>query len=196
MGPRVVGIDGRGELAEETFDALVVLPFPIAREREAVLRAVEAVDEVVRRRAGDRGVRGVERQSELVHEPQVGRVSLPDELAAELHGALVVDGDLLDAAPDAVARLEHEDVCAAGGQIPGRRKAGEPGPENEDVPHVASSTAAGAGDSTSTRRASRGRCALTRSPSRTASSSPAFVTSACNCAADGRRRCSWVVEPR
>jgi hypothetical protein len=38
---------------------------------------------------------------------------MPNELSAELHGPVVVDGHLLDPASDAVTRLEHEHVGAA-----------------------------------------------------------------------------------
>ena len=113
MRPRIVGVDGRDELAEEPLDALVVGALLRRREREAVLGAQHAVDEVVRRRARDGRVRRREREPELLDEPEVGRVRTPDELAAELNGPAFVDGDLLDAAADAVARLEHEDVRAA-----------------------------------------------------------------------------------
>ena len=118
-------------------------------------------------------------------------MTLADELTSELYGPTVVDGDLLDPPADAFARLENEDIRPVGCEIACRRKTGKAGAHDQDVPHVPStSDGAGVGDSTSTRRAWRGRCAFTASPSRYVVSSPTFVTSACKRASEGSRRCT------
>ena len=59
----------------------------------------------------------------------------PDELAAELNGSSVVDGDLLDAAANAIARLEHEDIGTTTGEIPRSRQTGETRSDDDDVDH-------------------------------------------------------------
>ena len=57
----------------------------------------------------------------------------PDDLAAELHRAAVVDPDLLDAPTDALPRFEHRDVGAAESEVARGGKAGEAGAEHEHV---------------------------------------------------------------
>ena len=59
--------------------------------------------------------------------------ALPDHLAAELHGAAVVDRDLLDATADPFARLEHEHVRAAVREIARGGEPGQAGPDDDDV---------------------------------------------------------------
>ena len=96
-----------------------------------------------------------------------------DELAAELHRPPVVDGDLLDPAADAVARLENEDVGAAPGEIPRRGEPGEPRTHDDDVAHAET-----ASSSARMRSASAGRWAVTAAPTSYSSTSPEFATSA------------------
>ena len=57
----------------------------------------------------------------------------PDDLAAELHRAAVVDPELLDAPADSLAGLEHRDVGASESEVARCGEAGEPGSEHEDV---------------------------------------------------------------
>ena len=64
------------------------------------------------------------------------------DLAAELDDAPVVQHRLLDAAARPVARLEHLDVGARGGQVARGGQAGQPRAEHEHVAHHAGSTAA------------------------------------------------------
>ena len=61
----------------------------------------------------------------------------PDDLAAELHRAAVVDPELLDAPADALPGLEHRDVGASESEVARCGKAGEPGAEHEDVGQAA-----------------------------------------------------------
>jgi len=60
-------------------------------------------------------------------------VERPDDLAAELHRATIVDPDLLDAPTDALPRFEHRDIGAAESEVACRGKAGKAGAEHEDV---------------------------------------------------------------
>ena len=136
MRPRVVRIDGGDELAEQPLDTLVVGALLGRVEREAVLRATHAVRQVVGRRTGDGRVRRIERQPELLDEPEVGGVRRPDQLAAELHRASVVHRDLLDPPSDPVARLEHEHVGAAEHEIARGGEPGQPGADDHDVRHA------------------------------------------------------------
>ena len=124
----IVRIDGGDELAEEALDPLVVGALLGSVEREPVLGASDARPRgrTSSHRRPSR-VRRVERQPELLDEPEVRGVCLPDELAAELHRAGAVDGDLLDPPSDPVARLEHEHVGAAAHEIARSREPGEPG---------------------------------------------------------------------
>ena len=117
MRPRILRIHGCREPPEQLLAALEVRALGRAREREPVLGPEHAIDEVVGRGTCDRRIRRVEREPELLHQPEIRSVRLPDHLAAELNGPPVVDGDLLDAAADTVACLEHHDVRAAPHEI-------------------------------------------------------------------------------
>ena len=59
----------------------------------------------------------------------------PDELAPELHGASVVDRDLLHPASDPVARLEQEHVRATVREV---ARGGEPREPGADDDHIRS----------------------------------------------------------
>ena len=169
----------------------MVAPLLVGREREAVLRAEDAVDEVVGGCACHARVRRREREPELLDEPEVRGVRGADELAAELHRA-TVDVDLLDATADPLASLEHDDVGAAVGQVARRRQAGQAGPEDDDVGHAPVPSAFVA----RTRSASGGRCAETRSPRPNGGSAPVFASSAWRVAPLAVRTITCVVEPR
>ena len=56
-----------------------------------------------------------------------------DHLPTELDDATVVERDLLDAAADPVAGFEYENIGSARHEITGRRQAGQPGPEYDEV---------------------------------------------------------------
>src|SRR6185437_8334538 len=103
VAPGIDGVDRRRELGEAGSDPGRRLPVGIRQPGEHAADP-SAVDEVERRlaRLGDIARPG--RQAELGHEPEVGRVEVADELAAELDGAPVRDLRLLDAAAGAVAR--------------------------------------------------------------------------------------------
>ena len=152
MRPRIVGIDAGEEVAEQPLHPLVVGRLLGGRVREPVLGAIDAVDEVVRRRPFDRRVGRSEREAELVDEPEVGSVRVADELAPELHRAATVHRDLLDPAAHTVSGLEHGHIRAAGDEIPRRGQPGEAGSEDEDVDQRP-----GSSSSASTRSASGGR---------------------------------------
>ena len=191
MRPRVVRIDGGDELAEEPLHSLVVGSLLGRVEREAVLRATHAVRQVVRGRSGDRGVRRVEREPELLDETEVGRVRRPDQLAAELHRPTIVDRDLLDSPSDPLARLEHEHVGAAEHEIACSGEPGEPGADDHDVRHAGTVSS-----SARMRNASAGRYAVTAAPTSYSSTSPEFATSACTRSPPGSATNTCVVEPR
>ncbi len=61
----------------------------------------------------------------------------PDDLAAELHRAAVVDPELLDAPADSLPGLEHRDVGTSESEVARCGEAGEPGSEHEDVGQAA-----------------------------------------------------------
>ena len=75
----------------------------------------------------------LEREPELGDQPPVGRVGVPDDLAAELDDAAVRERDLLDPAADAVERLEDQDVRPGLGEVSGGGQAGQAGTEHDDV---------------------------------------------------------------
>ncbi len=81
----------------------------------------------------------------------------PDDLAAELDGPPVVDPDLLHAATDAVARLEHGHVGSGGGEVSRCGQPGQAGAEHEDVVQTVSSRS-------STAAASAAAASLSTSP--------------------------------
>ena len=66
------------------------------------------------------------------------------DLAAELDHAPVVEHRLLDAAARPVARLEHLDVGARGGQVARGGQARQPGAEHEHVAHQGAPAGCGA----------------------------------------------------
>jgi hypothetical protein len=191
MRPRVVRIDGRDELAKRALDTLVVRPLLHRLEGKAVLGSMDAVHEVVGRGAGDRRVRRVERQAELLDEAEVGRVRVPDHLAAELNGAAVVHGHLLDPTSDPLARLEHEHVGAAVHEIACGSKPGQASADDHDVRHAGTVSS-----SARMRSASAGRCAVTDAPTSYSSTSPELATSACTRSPPGSATKTCVVEPR
>ncbi len=191
MRPRVLRIDRDRELAEQSLDPLVVRPLLRRLEREAVLRPPYAIHEVVGRRAGDRRVRRVEREPELLDEPEIRDVSLTDQLAAELHRAAVVDRGLLDATAHPVTRLEHEDVGPAERKIARSGEPCEAGADDDDVSHNGAVSS-----SARMRSASAGRCAVTEAPTSYSSTSPELATSACTRSPPGSATNTCVVEPR
>ncbi len=115
----------------------------------------------------------------------------PDDLAAKLHRAALVDGHLLDTSSDPIPSLEDDDVRSAGDEVAGSREAGEPRSEDDHVRHGVS-TSSGA----RTRSASGGKCAVTLAPTSNSSTSSAFATSACRRSPPGSVTYTWVVEPR
>ena len=173
MRPRILRIHGCREPPKQLLAALEVGALGRGREWEAFLGPQHAVDEVVRRRAGDGGVGRVEREPELVHKPEIRRVRLPDHLAAELNGSPVVDGNLLDSAADTFARLEHQNVRAALHEVARGGQPSQACSDNDNVGHVVT-----ASSSARMRRASAGRCAVTAEPTSYSSTSPEFATSA------------------
>ena len=95
--------------------------------------------------------------------------------------------ELLHAPADAVARLEHEHVGAARGEVARGREAGQPGAEDEDVGHRRTCACSG-------RQPTR-----TRSPSSQRSSARArdvFCSSATSRAPGPSSTISCVVVPR
>ena len=143
MRPGIRRIDGDDQLAEQPLDPSEVAALRVGCEGKSVVGAEDTVDEVVRRRASDRRVRRVERETELLDEAEVRGVRLPDQLAAELNGSSVVDGDLLDSAAHTIARLEHENVRTTQEEIARGRQPGEACSHDDDVAHplAASSSA-------------------------------------------------------
>ena len=129
MRPRVVGVDGRGERAELRLGGVVRgalrLGEPVAQHASSGQHPGVL--------ARQRRERVDQREPQLVDQAAVGGVARPDHLAAELHEPAVGQLRLLDAPAGAVARLEHHDVGAAGGQVAGGRQAGEPGAQDRDV---------------------------------------------------------------
>ena len=61
---------------------------------------------------------------------------MAEHLAAGLHDAAVGQRHGLDAAPGALARLEHDHVGAGTIEVARRRQPREPGPEHCHVDHV------------------------------------------------------------
>ena len=138
MGPGVGRIDGRDELCPLPLDALVVLPLAAVAERE-VVSTLHALEQVVGRLPRHAGIARLEREPELLDEPEIGRVHRPHDLAAELHRPAALLRKLLDPAADPPAGLEHEDVRARAGEVARRGQSGEAGAEDEDVGQPASS---------------------------------------------------------
>ena len=132
MRPGVGRIDGRRERAVEPLDALVVLALG-GRGEGPVVRSHHSFGEVVRREPGDACVARLQRQAELGDETQVRGVERPDDLAAELHRAAVVDPELLDAPADSLPGLEHRDVGTSESEVACCGEAGKPRSEHEDV---------------------------------------------------------------
>ena len=116
---------------------------------------------------------------------------LPDHLAAELHRAGAVDGNLLDTPSDPVARLEQEHVGATQHEIARGGEPGQPCADDHDVRHAGT-----ASSSARMRNASAGRYAVTAAPTSYSSTSPEFATSACTRSPPGSTTNTWVVEPR
>ena len=153
VAPRIVGVDGAREAAEQLLDAVVVRALGLRQPRQVVA----VVRPLVEQHAGDAGlgdVAGHEGEPELGDEAAVGGVERPDHLAAELHEAPVAQLRLLDPSADASAGLEHQDVGAAPGEVAGCARPARPAPRT-----MASSTAqaAGAGTSTTGRLVARSR---------------------------------------
>ena len=141
MRPGIVGVDRGDERAVEALDPLVV--GPLGRRREGpVLRADDALEEVVRRQSREAGIARLEREPELLHEAEVGGVERPHHLAAQLNRSPLVNAELLDAAAGPIARLEHDDVGAAGGQVARGSEAGEARTEHEHVRQAVPSSSA------------------------------------------------------
>ena len=123
---------------EEPLDALVVRPLLVAREREHLVAPRDTFEQIERLRALLAEIARLEREPELLDEPEVRRVDAADDLAAELRRAATVDIQLLHAPADAIARLEDGHVRAPRGEVARGGQAGEPGPEHEHVAHSAS----------------------------------------------------------
>ena len=127
--PRVVGVDGGGERPELRLGRRVALALGVVEP----VADHAPVREHPRVLAGQRGEGVDEREPQLVHEPAVGGVRRPDDLAAQLHEPAVGELRLLDAPAGAVARLEHDDVDAGAGEVARGGEAGEAGAQHGDV---------------------------------------------------------------
>ena len=127
--PRVVGVDGTGERAERRLEAPGLGPLG----RREPLAAAHALAQERRPLAVGVDVALLDRQAELLGQPEVGPLERARQLAAELDATAVGQVGLLDAAAHAVARLEHEHVGAAEGEVAGGGQPGEAGAEDEHV---------------------------------------------------------------
>jgi hypothetical protein len=72
-------------------------------------------------------------QSELLDKLYVGAMERTDHLSAELHDAPVGERRLLHTSAGAVARLEHDHVCAVVHQIARGAQARQAGARDNDV---------------------------------------------------------------
>src|SRR5262249_60223852 len=86
---------------------------------------------------GEAGGARPEGQPGRLDQLEVGGGGRPDTLAAELQGPPLVELDLLHAAAYPIARLDHDDVRAAGREITSRAETGKAGAEDDRVVHEA-----------------------------------------------------------
>ena len=101
--------------------------------RHPVLADVGSVDQVEPGLAGLGDVARHQLEPQLRGQPEVRVVHLADDLPAHLHGAAVIEHDALDAAADAAARLDEQDVGAGPREVAGTREAGESAADHQGV---------------------------------------------------------------
>ena len=130
MGPRVGRVDvGRDpqELLVEAVEGREVLA------GKPVVADVRALEHVVAVRAWLLRVAGHDLEAELGGEFPVAVVDGADDLAAHLQHAPIVELHALDAAADAGARLDHDDIRARAGEVAGAGESAEPSADDDHI---------------------------------------------------------------
>ena len=137
VAPRVGGVDAAREPPELRVDASKVVAVGIVHPGCA-LADRDALGGTPGGRQIDRRVARLESQPQLADQLAVCVHPIGDHLATPLHRTSVREQLLLDAATGAPARLEHDDVGAARGQVARGGQAGESGAQHHHVMHAAS----------------------------------------------------------
>ena len=134
MCPRIVGVDGRGQLNERPLHTLLVAALDLAHPRD-VVADVDTVDEPPADLARIGNVARLDRQPELLDKIGVGGVPWPKHLATGLDRAPVGERHRLDAASGPVPSLEHDHVSTRTLEVPRGTQSRQSCPQHGHVDH-------------------------------------------------------------